>query len=262
MSATVQSIELGRGLQPNPVLVSGEGSPLVYLHGLTGQRWDGFQEALSRKHKLYAPANAGADEPDELQTFDTVHDLVIYYDDLFRSLGLEKFDLVGHSFGGMMAAEYAAAYPERVRRLVLIDPLGLWRDDAPAANFTYLTPEDQTRMFLGDPESEDVKAYMALPEAQPAKNTEIVRRITGMASILHFIWPIPERGLARRLYRVKAETLVVWGDDDPLISASYAEDFAAGIQGARVARIAGAGHMPQFSQSAKVLDNVLTFLGH
>ncbi|MDZ4357889.1 MAG: alpha/beta hydrolase [Variovorax sp.] len=260
MSATVQTIELGRGLQPNPVLVKGQGAPVVYLHGLTGQRWDGFLDGLSRKHKVLVPASAGADEPDELKAFDTVHDLVLYYDDVFRALGLGQIDMVGHSFGGMIAAEYAAAYPERVRRLVLIDPLGLWREDAPTTNFTYQTPEAQTQLLLGDPQSEAVKAFMALPEEQPAKNAEIVRRITGMASILHFTWPIPERGLARRLYRIAADTLVVWGEDDAVVSPSYAEHFKAGIAQAQVARIARAGHMPQFSQPADVLDKVLGFL--
>jgi pimeloyl-ACP methyl ester carboxylesterase len=248
-------------LLPNPVLVKGEGTPVVYLHGLTGQRWDAFQDGMAKNHRVFSPANAGADEPGELTAFDTIHDLVFYYDDVLRKLGLEKFALVGHSFGGMVAAEYAAAFPERVSSLVLIAPLGLWRDDAPVANFTYQTPDNQTAMLLGDPASDEVKAFMALPQEQPAQNREIVRRITSMASILHFIWPIPDRGLAKRLYRVKAPTLVVWGEDDKVISASYAKDFATAIDGAKVEVIAQAGHTPQFSHAARVLDKVLTFLG-
>lgn len=261
MSASTRHIELGRGLQPNPVLVKGDGTPLVFLHGLMGQKWDAFQESLSKKHTVYSPASAGADEPGELTAFDTIHDLVYYHDDVFRKLGLEKFDLVGHSFGGMVAAEYAAAFPERVRSLVLIAPLGLWRDDAPVANFTYQTPDNQLAMLLGNPASDDVKAFMQLPEEQPAQNKEIVRRITSMASMLHFTWPIPDRGLAKRLYRVKAPTLVVWGEDDKVVPAAYAKDFAKAIEGARVETIAGAGHMPQFSHAARVADKVQSFLG-
>jgi pimeloyl-ACP methyl ester carboxylesterase len=261
MNASIKTIELGRGLQANPVLVKGQGRPLVFLHGLSGQRWDGFQEGLAKSHQVFSPASAGADEPDDLRAFDSVHDLVIYYDDVFRKLGLEKFDLVGHSFGGMMAAEYAAAYPERVDKLVLIAPLGLWRDDAPVENFTYQTPEKQTAMLLGDPESAEVLAYLALPEDQLAKNKEIVARITGMASILHFIWPIPERGLARRLYRVQADTLVVWGEQDKVVPPVYAKDFAAAIDKSRVVTVPGAGHSPQFAKTETVLDKVLGFLG-
>jgi pimeloyl-ACP methyl ester carboxylesterase len=55
--------------------------------------------------------------------------LLLYYDDLFDRLGLDRVDLVGHSFGGMVAAEYAATFRDRVGKLVLIDAMGLWRDD-------------------------------------------------------------------------------------------------------------------------------------
>ena len=260
MSTAVQSIELGRGLQPNPVLIKGQGRPLVFLHGLNAQKWDDFQEGLSVRHKVYAPANAGADEPGELKAFDNVHDLVLYYDDVFRKLGIDRFDIVGHSFGGMMAAEYAAHFPEKVGKLVLISPLGLWRDDAPVENFIYQTPEKQTAMILGDPASEAVQAYTALPDEQAEKNREIVRRITSMASILHFIWPIPERGLVKRLHRIAARTLVLWGEQDKLISPSYAQDFAAAIAAATSRRIAGAGHTPQLSQPERVLELVHGFL--
>ena len=106
MTPTTKTIELGRGLQPNPVLVMGQGRPLVFLHGLLGQRWDAFQDGLAGSRQVFSPASAGADEPDDLRAFDSVHDLVIYYDDVFRKLGLEKFDLVGHSFGGMMAMRW------------------------------------------------------------------------------------------------------------------------------------------------------------
>lgn len=261
-NASVQSIELGRGLQPNVMLVKGEGRPLVYLHGLSGQQWDAFQDGLSQGRKVLAPASAGSDEPDELKAFDTVHDLVLYYDDLFRQLGLVQFDLVGHSFGGMVAAEYAAHFPERVGKLVLIAPLGLWRDDAPVENFTYQTPENQTRLLLGDPDGADVQAYMALPDEQPARNKEVVRRITSMASMLHFIWPIPERGLSKRLYRVKAPTLMVWGEEDKVVPPVYARDFAAALGDARLHVVPGAGHAPQFTKTAAVLDTVLGFLEH
>lgn len=260
MNPDTQTIELGRGLQPSPVLVKGQGTPVVFLHGLSGQRWDAFQEGLSKQHTVYALANAGADEPDELKAFDNVHDLVLYYDDVLARLGVERFDLVGHSFGAMMAAEYAAHFPARVGKLVLIAPLGLWRDDAPVENFVYQTPENQTRMLLGDPDSEAVKAFMALPEEPQARNREVVRRITSMASILHFIWPIPERGLVKRLHRVKARTLLLWGEQDRLVSPSYAKDFAAAIADAQVEVMPGASHTPQLSHTASVLDKVLAFL--
>lgn len=259
-AASTHTIELGRGLAGNPVLVKGDGPPLLYLHGLMGQAWDGLLEGLSAVRRVHAPALAGSDEPDELKSFDTVHDLVIYLDDVVRSLGLPTFDLVGHSFGGMLAAEYAALFPERVRKLILIDPMGLWRDDAPVTDFIYVTPERQLELFLGASDGEPVRSLTALPDDVTSRNRETVRRITSMASMLHFIWPIPERGLGKRLYRIAAPTQLIWGEHDGIVPSTYADDFASAIRGSTIEIVGGASHTPQFNQPAIVLDTVRRFL--
>ncbi len=57
------------------------------------------------------------------------------------------------------------------------------------------------------------------------------------------LFPIPERGLAQRLYRVKAKTVLVWGDSDRLISPVYAHEFKRLIKGSQLVSIPEAGHM-------------------
>ena len=260
MTATVHTVDVAAGFQPNPVLVKGEGPPLVYLHGLLGQAWDGLLDGLSATRRVYAPAHAGADEPDELRGISGMHDLVLYYDDVLDALGLDRIDLVGHSFGGMVAAEIAAARPDRVRRLVLIDALGLWRDDAPVADFLLVPADRQAALLLGDPATDAVRAHLALPDDPEHRITETLRRTTSMASIAHFLWPIPERGLSRRLRRIKAPTLIVWGAEDRLVPSVYAQDFAGAIASARVEMIAGAGHTPHFPDCRTVLDKLTDFL--
>ncbi len=260
MTASICSIDVADGFQPNPVLIKGEGAPLVYLHGLLGQEWNGLVDGLSAIRRVYAPAHAGADEPDELRHLNGMHDLVLYYDDVLDALGLDQVDLVGHSFGGMVAAEIAAVHPDRVRRLVLIDALGLWRDDAPVADFLLVPSDRQTALLLGDPASDAVRARLALPDDPEQRIVQTLRRTTSMASIAHFLWPIPERGLARRLRRIKAPTLVVWGSEDRLVPSAYAQDFADAIRTATVEVIAGAGHTPHFPDCQTVLDKVTAFL--
>jgi pimeloyl-ACP methyl ester carboxylesterase len=260
MNAQVRQVPMSAEFLPNPVLVKGDGAPLVYLHGLLGQEWGAFQDALAARRRVFAPAHAGSDEPDELRDLDNIHDLVLYYDDLFDQLGLEQVDLVGHSFGGMVAAEIAATYPRRVRRLVLIDALGLWRDDAPVQDYLLVPAERRVALLLGDPARPEVRAQLALPADPQEQVQALLHRISALASASHFIWPIPERGLAKRLHRVKAPTLILWGAQDRLVPSAYAEDFAAKIAGARVELVAGAGHTPQFDQPAAVAARILEFL--
>ncbi len=260
MTAPITSIKVAEEISPTAVMIKGDGPPLVYLHGLLGPEWDGLLDDLARKRRVHAPAHVGSDEPEELRHVDGIYDLVLYYDEVFDRLGLEQFDLVGHSFGGMVAAEIAAAYPARVRKLALIDPLGLWRDDAPVEDYLMVAPDRQVGLLLGDPARDDVKAKLALPDDPEAQLQEILHRVTVMASSAHFLWPIPERGLKKRLHRIRAETLILWGADDRLVPQVYAHDFAAKIAKSEVAIIPGAGHAPQFDQRAAVSEKLLGFL--
>ena len=66
-------------------------------------------------------------------------------------------------------------------------------------------------------------------------------RQLGMAGKLLF--PIPERGLAERLYRVKAKTVIVWGESDKLIPPIYGPAFQSAIAGASLVNVPEAGHM-------------------
>jgi pimeloyl-ACP methyl ester carboxylesterase len=81
-----------------------------------------------------------------------------------------------------------------------------------------------------------------------------------MASILHFIWPIPATGLRRRIHRVSAPALLVWGEQDKLIPPVYADEFVGLLRSARKVMIPNAGHLPQLEQPEAVRDAVLSFL--
>ena len=209
---------------------------------------------------MYAPAHAGADETEDLDQLDGLSDLVLYYDDLFDRLGLDRVDLIGHSFGGMVAAEYAATFRDRVGKLVLIDAMGLWHDDAPVADHLLVSPQNLVKLLFHDPSKPEVAAKLAMPSDRDAMDAAIVNRFGALASTSHFIHPIPERGLKRRLRRIKAETLVLWGAQDALVPPSYAAEFAALIPNARVEMIQAAGHVPQIEQRRLVSDHLAKFL--
>ena len=69
-----------------------------------------------------------------------------------------------------------------------------------------------------------------------------------------------DKGLDRRMQRIQAPTLIIWGESDGVASPRYADDFAAGIPGSRVERIAAAGHVPQAEQPEETLAVVQPFL--
>jgi pimeloyl-ACP methyl ester carboxylesterase len=100
-----------------------------------------------------------------------------------------------------------------------------------------------------------------MPKERDAMNQAILRRFGALASTAHFIHPIPERGLSRRLRRIKADTLILWGSQDALTPPVYAADFAKLIPKARVQMIENAGHVPQIEQREVTSSEVIRFLG-
>ncbi|MCE0767743.1 alpha/beta hydrolase [Pseudonocardia kujensis] len=260
MDANVNNIALSGGFSQNPVIADGRGRPLVYLHGLFGQEWPAYLADLAKYHRVYAPVNPGSEEPADLRLLDGLLDLIVYYDELFEQLGLEQVDLIGHSFGGMVAAEIAATLTHRVRKLVLIDPLGLWRDDAPVGDHLLVSPEQRTALLYHDLSNAEVAARLSEPEDLAESQAGYLRSFSAMASTAHFIHPIPERGLHKRLRRIKADTLVLWGAQDRLVPPVYAQDFARGIPNASVQVLDRAGHYPHLEQRERVTAETLRFL--
>ena len=126
----------------------------------------------------------------------------------------------------MVAAEIAATSPHRVDKLVLIAPIGLWRDDHPVPDISGIPPASLPALVFADP---DEPARAVAAGARPDRPESLFRASQTMASILQFIWPLPDKGLSKRLYRVKAPTLLVWGAQDGLVHPAYGEDFPAAI---------------------------------
>jgi pimeloyl-ACP methyl ester carboxylesterase len=238
------------------VLVAGQGEPVLFLHGAGGLLWDPFLDGLASQHTVYAVEHPGARDSEALRRLKGIWELVLFYDELLDALELPSTAVVGHSFGGMVAAELAANSRSRVDRLVLISAIGLWRDDAPIADIAGIPPEKLGELALADPTG-PLAAGLTPPPDDPQALFEAAMR---MASILHFIWPIPDKGLARRIHRVTAPALVIWGAQDRLVPPVYAEEFARQLSHAQVAVVEGAAHLPQLEAPGEVQERVLAFL--
>jgi len=229
---------------------------VLFLHGAGGLFWDPLLEALAGEHTVYAVEHPGGAGSDALEHLPGIWELVLFYDELLDGLGLDAVDVVGHSFGGMVAAELAANNPERATKLVLIAPIGLWRDDAPIPDMAATPAEKLPELVLADPTG-PLAAFLTPPADDPEALFQAAMR---MASIFHFIWPIPDKGLDRRIHRVSAPTLLIWGKQDGLVPPVYADEFASKLRNAQIALVDGAGHIPQLEQPDEVRELVLSFL--
>ena len=234
----------------------GSGPALVFLHGAGGLTADDpFLAALAVKHHVYAPLIPGYGDSEEAPEIRDMLDFTLHTWDVVEALGLKDPILVGHSMGGMIAAEMAAVAPHDVTRLALIAPAGLWDDAHPVADIFSTLPFEMPALLFHDAEAGAAILTAGRNVEDPGfLQAYLVTNARQLGMAGRILFPIPERGLSQRLYRIKARTVIVWGDSDRLVSPTYAHAFKKGVAGARLVSIPEAGHMVIVEKTAAVVQ--------
>jgi pimeloyl-ACP methyl ester carboxylesterase len=263
VTADQQTVSVWDGKLNLRVNVMGTGSPIVYLHPVGGFAWDPFLGELSSEHTIYAPEIPGtsAGDPHAIHAVDDLDDLVLIYEEMIRKLGLDGPPVaMGQSFGGMLALELAARYPAIFSRVVVLDAMGLWRDDMPVASYMEAPPEALPGLLFADPRG-PAAAAMFTPPSDPEEAIAMQAGLVwAMGCTGKFVWPIPDKGLRKRLHRIDVPTLIVWGEEDRLVPVGHAAEFGNAIAGSQVEVIPGSGHIPQVEQTEQTLAVVREFL--
>ena len=230
---------------PVRYLEGGSGPPLVFLHGAGGvTAEDPFLNALAEHFHVHAPFLPGYGDSEECGELRDMLDITLHYWDVVDALGLKDPVLVGQSMGGMIAAEMAAIAPREVSRLALICPAGLWLDDHPIADIFSTLPYEMPALLFHDAEAGAAMLTAGRSVEDPGfLQAYLVQNARQLGMAGRMLFPIPDRGLSQRLYRVKAKTILVWGDSDKLIPPVYAQEFKRRIAGAQLVSIPEAGHM-------------------
>jgi pimeloyl-ACP methyl ester carboxylesterase len=243
---------------PVRYLEGGAGPPLVFLHAAGGVTPDDpLLAILARTHHVFAPFLPGYGETDTCATLRDMLDFTLHTFDVVAALGLTDPVLVGHSMGGMIAAEMAATAPNDVSRLVLIAPAGLWLEDHPIPDLFTLLPYELPAWLFHDPVAGAAMMTAGRrPDDPEFLKTYLIRNARQLGTAGKLLFPIPERGLSERLYRVKARTLLIWGESDRLVPPVYAPAWQAALPGSRLVSIPEAGHMVTLEKPEAVAEAI------
>jgi len=237
----------------------GRGAPVLFLHSGQGvSAGDPFLALLAQERRVIAPSHPGFGKSSLPDWVDSVDDMAHIYLELMDRLGLDKVDLIGCSIGGWIASDIATKVPERIKRLVLIGPVGVkvgTPDKLDIPDVFAMPQEKFAKLIFHDPEKfrPDLKSLPDEAIAVMVRNRETLALIA-WEPYMH------NPKLKHRLHRVTAPALFVRGESDGLVSAQYLKGYAALLPNARTETIAQAGHAPQLEQPQALFGKVRDFL--
>jgi proline iminopeptidase len=269
-----------RGIYLN-VNIIGHGYPLVLMHGGPGADLHtmlSYKPCADQFTLVFYDHRCNGRSGGAEVTSMTMENLTADADALRQALGFEKWAVLGHSFGGMVALEYALRYPQNLSHLLLVDTCGdiRWaQEKAPEVlaqrGFSPDTVNLARRFLNGQIEPNEMfstlmklgKAYN--PYTNPSQIPHML--IMGLQTKLrpealiygasHVLkgWTVMDR-----LGEIKVPTLVLAGRDDFQFPPEHQEELAAGISNTRLVIIDRAGHNVHDEQTGEALKAVRNFL--
>ncbi|WP_231496167.1 alpha/beta fold hydrolase [Nocardioides sp. URHA0032] len=242
---------------------AGSGPAVLLLHGLGCDHttWESVIETLARRYTVIAPDLLGHGQSDKPRADYTLGGFANGMRDLLTVLGIDKATVIGHSFGGGVAMQFAYQFPERTERLMLVASGGLGPDVSPAIR------------AISTPGFRQVMSVLTLPgirhagkaglRALSATGLSLTRDLDEVAEIYdtfrdpqarhavrHVVravvdWQGQIVTMADRAYLTEAMPMwVVWGRNDRVIPVRHANAAAQLAPNARVEVIPDSGHFP------------------
>jgi pimeloyl-ACP methyl ester carboxylesterase len=247
-----------------------DATPIVLLHGTSASllTWDGWTEALTASRRVIRLDLPGygltgpAPDGDYSMAF-----YVRFLREFLQKQGVRQFYLAGNSLGGRIAWEYALAYPDDVRQLILIDaagyptsaprPLVMRVASTPVLKdiLRYITPKFLVERSLKEVYADDSKVTGPLVQqyydmACRAGNREAFAARAGVVYGDSYL----------RLNQIKIPTLILWGEADTWIPVENAYKFQTDLPDNRLVIFKNLGHIPHEENPAETVKEVLAFL--
>jgi pimeloyl-ACP methyl ester carboxylesterase len=259
--------------------MAGEGPVIVLIHGITSRSdcWLEVMQTLARNHTVVAPDLLGHGRSAKPRGDYSLGAYASGGRDLLGALGFEHGTVVGHSLGGGIALQFAYQFPEYCDRLVLVSSGGLGREVHPLLRAATLPGSEivlallthrrivragaavgafveRLGLKIGPDIAEFARGYGSLNDAETR------------AAFLHTVRNVIDHGGQRvsardRLYLAEdMPTLIVWGDDDPIIPVEHGREAQELMPGSRLVEIPGSGHWPMLDDPSGLADVIADFV--
>jgi pimeloyl-ACP methyl ester carboxylesterase len=255
---------------------TGSGPDLVLLHGLGSSAdgdWGRVIPELAKTHHVLALDLLGFGSSDKPMINYGIQTWVDTLGEFLREKNVTRFTLMGESLGGWIAANYTAEAlqqkPDVPAALALPKPSRLVLSDAAGRGVTMRALHESGALFpIASLASSAAlqKQVFASPEYQTVQGVKgalawsMGNGDAWTTSSITSNFAVPGQDVDARLKFIVIPTLVVWGERDQLLPRADADFFTAGITGARLVIVPGAGHAPMIETPSRFLDAVQPFL--
>lgn len=250
---------------------AGKGEPVILLHDAQSSlhTWTGWIDSLSDKYQVITVdlPGFGLTGPHPRGSYSAFM-YVDFLDSFSIKLGLNRFHLVGNGLGAQIAWQYAAEYPQKVNKLILMDAPGYEKKENSLLNMLASTPVLNRVIWRVTPRSL-IRLYLEEVYADDSLVTDsLVQRhfdlflrpgnrkaFTDRASVRDNRPPVEEL-----VKKITAPTLIIWGAEDTRISPEHAYQFHQHIRKSDLRIYPNTGHWPQEENPAKTVSDVRAFL--
>jgi pimeloyl-ACP methyl ester carboxylesterase len=246
---------------------AGGPAPLIYLHSANGEAAGlQFLDLLATGRRVLAPVFPGFGSSEGIEHIEDVEDAAFHLLDFCDRLEIPSADFVGMSLGGWMAAELAVRWPERVRRMVLVNSVGLYVEGSPLGEIFGRPLDELAGDLFADPDFPLAVLMRELvkldkdPTAVPFEFLRPVLQAQAVTAKLGWNPYLHDPKLRGRLGRISAPTLVVHATEDGIVPRSQAEAYVKGISDSRIADLEKAAHLAAVERPVELSEIVIPFL--
>jgi pimeloyl-ACP methyl ester carboxylesterase len=252
--------------------VEGEGKPIVLIHG-TGaslQTWDGWTDSLVKNNykviRIDMPA-FGLTGPNATNDYSSKM-YVDFFDRFLHQVGIDTFAMAGNSLGGEIAWKYTLAHPEKVTKLILIDPAGFYSTKKGNGAiifklvkikwFASLMSKIDTKIIVKQTVKDVYFDDTKISDKQIELYYDMSMREGNRESFSRRVQQVEEEPILD-VTAIKTPTLIQWGKQDVLIDISLAEHFTK-IPNSKLIVYDNCGHSPQEEIPAKSVTDAMIFM--
>jgi len=253
-----------------------QGTVVILIHGLgaSADIWMHNVEAFAKQHRVYVPDLVGFGRSDKPESSFSPLDFIRFLDDFMNILNIERASLVGQSLGGGIALHYTLQFPQKVKKLVLVDSAGLGKEVIWTLRLMSLPLVGE---LISYPNRKGVEIFFKLAVRNQALVTkdfiDLYYNIFSQPGFQKFLLKILRsivniRGARKEvlapyldnLSKITQPVLIIWGGMDRVLPLKHAYFGREKLPKAELKIMEGCGHIPFFERSEEFNRLVLTFL--